>query len=79
MLDRVRILFLAIIQLLLGYAATRHNLAYQAKTLVSPGLFSINCPPFFASSSTYATDGFMTQNEPAGCGTWYGYLFQTRV
>ncbi len=69
MLDRVKILLLTIIVLLLGYAATRHNLAYQAKTLLSPGLFWTNCPPDVVSSTIYATDGFMTQYNSAVCGT----------
>ncbi len=68
MQHKVITLLLALIALFIGYAATRHNLAYKAtiKLLPDNGLYANNCNSSVdkvKSNTTTATDGFMTQYE----------------
>jgi hypothetical protein len=71
---KVKTLLLALNALFLDSAASRHNLAYHATTQVSPGLFDPGC---YSSTTSVATDGFMTQYAGNNCAAYYGYLLHT--
>ena len=73
MLYKVISLLLFLI-LLFQRAATRHNLAYQATSQVSPGLYT-GC---FTSTINTATDGFITQYSDFSCAYLDVYLFMTK-